>query len=99
MDSSDRPRTTDQPLAEDEEQGSTLRAKAQLQEIVTDLARYGPSRSADDLRRRLEAAIAEAGLPEQPARWVEAVAIEAAAGRTTVLDARFASSETEESER
>jgi hypothetical protein len=80
----------DQPLAEDDDQEATLRAKSQLQEIVTDLARYGPSRSAPELRLRLEAAIAEAGLPEQPARWLDAVATEAAAGRVTVLDARFA---------
>lgn len=89
MDIADTSHGTDQSLAEDEAQAATLLAKEQLQEIVTDLARYGPSRTEADLRLRLEVAIAEAGLPEQPARWVEAVAIEAAAGRITVLDARF----------
>ena len=83
------PDVPDQSLAEDDTQAETLRAKERLQALVDDLARYGSGRSERELRQRLEAAIAEHGLPEQPARWVEAVAIDAAAGRRTVLDARF----------
>jgi hypothetical protein len=79
-------------LASDDDAGYTASyaAKATLQDIVDDLATYGPSRSVDELCLRLEAAIAEAGLPEQPAPWVKAVAREASAGRVTILDARFA---------
>ncbi|GAA4346390.1 hypothetical protein [Angustibacter luteus] len=84
------PEVPDQSLAEDDTQAETLRAKERLQAIVDDLARYSPGRSAHEVQQRLVAAIADDGLPEQPARWVEAVSIDAAAGRRTVLDARFA---------
>jgi hypothetical protein len=83
------PDVPDQSLAEDDTQEETLRAKARLQALVDDLARHGEGLSESELRLRLVAAIAEDGLPEQPARWIEAVAIDAAAGHRTVLDARF----------
>jgi hypothetical protein len=72
-----------------EENAESARVKEILQPIVDDLARYGPGRDAHDLVHRLSAAIAEAGLPEQPHAWVEAVAAEASYGRRTVLDSRF----------
>ena len=79
-----------QPIAVDEQQEHALRAKELLQGIVRDLALYGPGKTPADLALRLDAAIAEAGLPPQPHRWVEAVALEASEGHVTVLDARFA---------
>ncbi|WP_460461431.1 hypothetical protein [Angustibacter peucedani] len=87
--STDEPGEVPQPLAVDEDQDETLRHKEVLQKVVVDLARYGPGRSVADLRQRLDVAVAEAGLPPQPERWVDAVASEAAEGRITVLDARF----------
>jgi hypothetical protein len=90
MDSPDQAREVEKPLADEEERTQeTLRTKARLQEIVNDLARYGANKTPLDLAHRLEAAIAEGGIPPQPHRWVEAVAVDAAEGRVTVLDARF----------
>lgn len=79
-----------QPIAVDEQQEHALHAKEVLQGIVNELALYGPGKTPADLALRLDAAIAEAGLPPQPHRWVEAVALEASEGHVTVLDARFA---------
>ncbi|MGN6299816.1 MAG: hypothetical protein ACTHN8_01830 [Angustibacter sp.] len=65
--------------------------KAALQRIIDDL---GP-RFADQppalVRERLVAAIAEAGLDEQPAPWVDSAVAELSGGRGLVMDARFAS--------
>jgi hypothetical protein len=63
--------------------------KAVLQRIVDEL---GP-RLADEppaiVRERLVAAIADAGLDEQPAPWVESAVAELSGGRGLVMDARY----------
>src|SRR5205823_1544127 len=95
--STNSPEQNSQSLAADDDHGSTLDHKETLQKVVVDLARYGPGRSTSDLRDRLEVAIAEAGLSPQPRAWVEAVAQEASLGHVTVLDARFARQDDDES--
>lgn len=79
-----------QPPSTDDDNETTLQHKEILQGLVNEVARDAAGRSQADLRERLSAAIAGAGLPEQPQRWVEAVAQDAFEGRVTVLDARFA---------
>jgi hypothetical protein len=84
--------TNDEIAASSAEEADVARSqdvKAVLQGIIDEL---GPS-FADQppalVRQRLVAAIADAGLPEQPASWVESAVAELSAGRGLVMDARY----------
>ncbi len=59
-----------------------------LQQIVVSVARTHSRAPVDDVRHVLVTAIAAAGIPDQPRKWVEDTANEIAAGRLVVLNAR-----------
>jgi len=48
----------------------------------------GQGRDPEEVEGLLSAAIIDAGLPEQPAPWVQATAIEIAGGREVVMDVK-----------
>ena len=63
--------------------------KAVLQGIIDALGPSWAGRPHALVRERLVAAIADAGLEEQPAPWLESVVAELSAGRALVMDARY----------
>ena len=63
--------------------------KAVLQGIIDELGPSFAHQSPALVRERLLAAIADAGLDEQPAPWVESVVAELSGGRGLVMDARY----------
>ena len=65
--------------------------KAVLQRIIDELGPSLAERPSLEVRERLVTAIADAGLPEQPAPWVESTVAELSGGRGLVMDARFQS--------
>ena len=61
-------------------------AQVTIQEIVDRLASTHRGEDPDVVRAALAQAIADAGLPEQPEKWVRDTATEIAAGRQVVID-------------
>ena len=61
-------------------------AQVTIQDIVDRLAATHRGEDPDVLRAALAQAIADAGLPEQPEKWVRDTATEVAAGRKIVID-------------
>ncbi len=78
-----------QPLSEDVSAESTLRHDATVQGVIDSLS--GGSmvdRPIDEVAGALQQALMDAGLPEQPAPWIDATAREISGGRTVVADTR-----------
>ena len=61
-------------------------AQVTIQEIVDRMSTTHRGEDQDATRAALARAIADAGLPEQPEKWVTDTADEIAAGRTIVID-------------
>ena len=61
-------------------------AQVTIQDIVDRLAATHRGEDPEVTRAALEQAIADAGLPEQPVKWVSDTADEVSAGRTVVID-------------
>ena len=61
-------------------------AQVTIQDIVDRLAATGRGEDPDAIRAALAQAIADAGLPEQPEKWVRDTATEVVAGRQVVID-------------
>ena len=61
-------------------------AQVTIQEIVDRLAATDRGEDPDVIRAALAQAIADAGLPEQPEKWVRDTATEVVAGRQVVID-------------
>ncbi len=78
------------PLGADEDTHPDEDAKDTIQEIVWRLMKDvdGTRASPEQVAGALSQAIADAGLPEQPAPWVEATAIEIAGQREVVMDTK-----------
>lgn len=57
-----------------------------LQQIVLSVARTHSGEPVDDVREVLAMAIAAAGIPEQPQKWVADTASEITSGRLVVLN-------------
>ena len=79
---------TDQPLAEDEDAGRTLRDDEVVQGVINRLAPRFEGAPMPEIERALQAALMAAGLGEQPAPWVHSTAGEIAAGRIVIADGR-----------
>jgi hypothetical protein len=62
------------------------RSSALLQDAVSSLARRYEGASEAEATVALEAALADRGIPPQPARWVEAVVSAAVDGRVYVVN-------------
>ncbi len=63
--------------------------KAVIQAVIQRLTNeFGDGANPADVAVALNQALAEAGIPEQPAHWVEATAIEIAGGRSVVMDVK-----------
>ena len=60
-------------------------SSAVLQEAITAIVATCEGRSLEEAVHALEDALAQRGQPPQPPRWVEAVAMDAIAGRTYVV--------------
>ncbi len=76
------------PLAQDVDTEQTLRVDATVQDILTGLAAEFAGASVAEVAQALRERLAAAGLPEQPAPWVDASAREISAGRVVVADTR-----------
>ncbi|MFL6100094.1 MAG: hypothetical protein ACJ71T_09095 [Actinomycetales bacterium] len=64
----------------------TRRARqALMQAVIEDLVLWAPGRTVAEASERLQAELMGRGLPPQPAKWVDAVASDAVAGRTYVV--------------
>jgi len=61
-------------------------AQVTIQDIVDRLAATHRGEDPDVARDALAQAIADAGLPEQPEKWVRDTATEVVAGRQVVID-------------
>ena len=61
-------------------------AQGTIQGIVERLSAERAGGDLDAVRAELAQALAEAGLPEQPQKWVSDTAAEIVAGRTVVVD-------------
>jgi predicted subunit of tRNA(5-methylaminomethyl-2-thiouridylate) methyltransferase len=61
-------------------------AQVTIQDIVDRLAATHRGEDPDVARAALAQAIADAGLPEQPEKWVRDTAAEVVAGRQIVID-------------
>ena len=70
----------------DPEPGVQHEAQVTIQEIVDRLADTHRGEDPDVARAALEQAIADAGLPEQPEKFVRDTAAEVVAGRQLVID-------------
>ncbi len=70
----------------DPEPGVQHEAQVTIQEIVDRLASTHSGEDPDVVRSALAQAVADAGLPEQPEKWVRDTATEVAAGRQMVID-------------
>lgn len=91
MASSPRPADmTRQQLASDDDPESTARAKGALQSVIDKMGAF-EGEPVEVVQLSLSEAIRRAGLPEQPAPWVNATASEIAAGRRVVMDPRHSS--------
>ena len=78
----------DQPLAEDEDAGRTLRDDEIVQGVINRLAPQYEGAPMPEIERVLQEALVAAGLGEQPAPWVHSTAGEISAGRIVVADSR-----------
>jgi predicted subunit of tRNA(5-methylaminomethyl-2-thiouridylate) methyltransferase len=78
--------TTEVMTPKDPEPGVQHEAQVTIQEIVDRLASTHRGEDPDVTRAALAQAIAEAGLPEQPEKWVRDTATEVSAGRQMVID-------------
>ncbi|MEO7745597.1 MAG: hypothetical protein ABIV05_05160 [Actinomycetota bacterium] len=79
---------TDQPLAEDEDAGRTLRDDEVVQGVINRLAPRYEGAPMPEIEVALQEALVAAGLGEQPEPWVHSTAGEIAAGRIVVADGR-----------
>ena len=70
----------------DPEPGVQHEAQVTIQEIIDRLAVTHRGEDPDVARAALEQAIADAGLPEQPEKFVRDTAAEVVAGRQLVID-------------
>lgn len=59
--------------------------QALIQAVIDDLVVWAPGRTVAEVSERLAAELTGRGLPPQPATWVDAVALDAVAGRTYVV--------------
>jgi hypothetical protein len=75
--------------AEEADVARSQDVKAVLQGIINELGPTFAGLPPALVRERLVAALADAGLPEQPAAWVESAVAELSAGRGLVMDARY----------
>jgi hypothetical protein len=66
--------------------GAQQQAQVTIQEIVDRLSTSHRGEDPDATRAALSRAIQDAGLPEQPEKWVRDTAAEISAGRTIVID-------------
>lgn len=66
--------------------GVQQQAQVLIQQIVDRLSVTHRGEDKDVARAALAAAIADAGLPEQPQKWVADTATEIAAGRDVIVD-------------
>lgn len=78
----------DQPLAEDVDAEQTLRTDQAVQAVVTRVGERLAGAPVPQVAQALQDELIAAGLGEQPAPWVRSTALEIAAGRVVVVDAR-----------
>lgn len=77
-----------QPLSEDVDPESTLRTNDTVQDVVARLGARLEGAPVAEVVAALHTELTAAGLPEQPAPWVDATAREIAGGRIVVMDAQ-----------
>lgn len=78
-----------QPLSEDVSSERTLRTDGTVQSVIDSLSGgHMADRPVEEVQIALQQALLDAGLPEQPAPWVDATAREIVAGRIVVADTR-----------
>lgn len=70
----------------DLEPGVQDQAQQRIQQIVDQLAPRVEGEDVESVRAALAGALDEAGLPEQPEKWVSDTAAELASGRRLVVD-------------
>jgi predicted subunit of tRNA(5-methylaminomethyl-2-thiouridylate) methyltransferase len=78
--------TNEAMTPKDPEPGVQHEAQVTIQEIVDQLAATHRGEDPEVTRAALEQAIADAGLPEQPEKFVRDTAAEVVAGRRLVID-------------
>jgi ABC-type glutathione transport system ATPase component len=70
----------------DPDPGAQHEAQVTIQEIIDRLATTHRGEDPDAIRAALAQAIADAGLPEQPEKFVRDTAAELSAGRQVIID-------------
>jgi hypothetical protein len=70
----------------DLEPGVQAEAQQRIQQVVDEVAAHNTGGDVEEVRLSLARALEEAGLPEQPEKWVSDTAGEIAAGRRLVVD-------------
>ena len=78
----------DRDLAQmqDDQHARHRRTQAVIQEVIDTVGRDAPGKEPGAVRTTLVQALAEQGVVDQPARWVDAVATELVAGNRYVED-------------
>jgi hypothetical protein len=77
-------------LGYDEEPGARREVQTEIQDVLDQLQREMARSSVDDVAAAINSRLADAGIPEQPHRWVEVMAERIAAGLPPVADTRAA---------
>lgn len=85
MDEMDRSAT-----GHDEEHGERMAVQAEIQDVLDELQREMAGDSVEDVTVAINRRLAAAGVPEQPARWVEGMAERISTGRVVVADSAAA---------
>jgi hypothetical protein len=75
---------------QDEDLVERMALQAEIQAVLDELARTMPGDSMQDVTVAINRGLADAGIPEQPHRWVESMAERIRAGRPPVADTKGA---------
>jgi hypothetical protein len=77
-------------LGHDDEHAERLEVQARIQDVLDTLQREMAGASVEDVTVAINRRLADAGIPEQPHRWVQGMAERISTGRVVVADTQSA---------